>query len=464
MKYILVMIFGFLVFCGGVAKAQVFNAEHFTLDNGMEVMVIANNRAPVVTHMVWYRVGAGEEPTGQSGIAHFLEHLMFKGSDGLEPGEFSRIIRNLGGNDNAFTSYDFTAYFQSVAVEHLEQVMRMEAGRMRGLLPPLEEVESERSVILEERNQRVDNDPRARFDEQLRAALFPNHPYARPVLGWRHEMENLDWDIAKTFYDRWYAPNNALLVVSGDVTGPQVLALAQDIYGLLERRDIPDRDRSQSPVFEGQGDYQLRNADINQISLIRLYTVPSYRQDKEMSLAMQILERVMADGPTSRLYQSLVVDQKLAVNVSLFYSPFAWDEAMVSIYATPADGVSPDQLNAAIDKEIRALIVDGITEEELVLAQDRAENDSIFARDSLSGPAMILGRAWAVGYALDDIEQWPEQIRAVTAEQVQKAARLYLHPDEKGKGRRITGTLLPKEHTDEYEKVIPEAQPEETDL
>jgi zinc protease len=208
-------------------RKKVFNAEHFTLQNGMQVVVIPNHRVPVITHMVWYRVGAADDPVGKSGIAHFLEHLMFKGTDTLAPGEFSKIIRGLGGNDNAFTSQDYTAYFQSISVDHLEKVMTMEASRMRGMNVPAAEVESERQVIIEERRERIENDPRAWLGEQMRYALYPNHPYGTPNIGWQSEMASLTWDDAKGVYDTWYAPNNAILVIAGDVTMEQVKPLAE---------------------------------------------------------------------------------------------------------------------------------------------------------------------------------------------------------------------------------------------
>lgn len=208
---------------------KLFNAETFTLENGLEIVVIPNHRAPVITHMVWYKVGAADEQQGKSGIAHFLEHLMFKGSGDLAPGEFSKIIRAKGGEDNAFTGHDYTAYYQSIAAEHLEMVMTMEAGRMRGLNPPLDHVESERKVILEERRQRTDDNPSARLAEQMNSLLYINHPYGKPVIGWLSEMADLSWDDAKAFYDRWYAPNNAILIVTGDVTGQQVYDLAKKI-------------------------------------------------------------------------------------------------------------------------------------------------------------------------------------------------------------------------------------------
>ena len=358
-----------LAFCAP-ASAQdldqkIFNAESFTLDNGLQVVVIPNHRAPVVTQMVWYKTGAADEPRGKSGIAHFLEHLMFKGSKNLGPGEFSEKVRSLGGNDNAFTSQDYTAYFQSIATDNLETVMEMEAGRMRGLNPPLEEVQSERKVILEERSQRIDNDPNARFAEQANTALFVNHPYGTPVIGWKHEMEHLSWDDARNFYDRWYGPNNAILVVSGDVNATQIRQLAERTYGTLAPVKVPPRDWTSSPPLEAETLVTLHHEAIRQPVVEQSWRVPSTRQNKPDSLALQVLEEIVGNGPTSRLYKSLVINQKLASNASLSYRSDAWSDTSLDLYATPLPGIALESVKNALTNELRALIRNGVTAEEL---------------------------------------------------------------------------------------------------
>ncbi|MAE50785.1 MAG: peptidase M16 [Micavibrio sp.] len=426
---------------------KVFDARTMMLDNGMQVVVVENNRVPVITHMVWYRTGAADEPRGKSGIAHYLEHLMFKGSEGLEPGEFSRTIRNLGGNDNAFTSQDYTAYFQSIAAEHLETVMTMEAGRMRGLNPPEKEVLSERQVILEERKQRTDNNPQAQFSESMGAALYVNHPYGIPVIGWAHEMESLSWDDAKTFYDRWYAPNNAILVVSGDVTAEAVFDLAKKIYGPLEKVEVPERKRTVSPPLVGKKLLTYSHSSIRQPVYQRRFRAPGYRQNKDHALALQVLEDIFGSGPTSRLYKSLVIDQKLATSAGLNYSAASWGESSISLYATPAPGITMEQIEQAVEAEITKLVRDGVSEDELNDSLNRMQAEAIYARDSLTGPAMVIGYSLVTGSTLDDVEYWPQNIAKVSAAEVQAVAAKYLDASSPD-ARFVTGYLLPKTQED----------------
>ncbi|MGQ0526517.1 MAG: M16 family metallopeptidase [Alphaproteobacteria bacterium] len=423
---------------------KIFNAERFELDNGMEIVVIPNHRAPVVTHMVWYRVGAADEAPGQSGIAHFLEHLMFKGSDNLGPGEFSKIIRSLGGNDNAFTSHDYTAYFQSIAADQLRTVMKMEAWRMRGLKLAEEQVTSERDVILEERRQRIDSNPQAQFNEQMSAALYVNHPYGTPVIGWLHEMKQLTQAYARDFYDHHYGPNNAILVVSGDVTGQRVYELAQEIYGPLAKVEIPVRDWRQSPPASVKIKMESHRPDVRQPAVQKLYRAPGYRKNPSESLALQVLSEIMGGGPTSRLYKALVVNAKLATDASFSYKSEAWDDTEVWMGATLAPGVDVAVLDKAIDDQLRLLIKEGVSAKELSDAQKRMQAAAIYARDSLSGPPMIFGSSLITGSTIDDIEYWPSKIAAVTADQILQAARNYLDPDAQ-KIASITGYLMPPE-------------------
>jgi len=447
-------IFPILIVClfaiPAFAQDKVFNASEIFLENGMQVVAIPNNRAPVVTHMVWYKVGGADEAQGHSGSAHFLEHLLFKGSDviggePLAPGEFSKIVRRMGGNDNAFTGQDYTAYFQSVPSDALERVMRMEAGRMRGANPPLSEVESENLVILEERRQRTDNDPRGRFGEQMAAAAYINHPYGTPIIGWYHEMEKLDWDATKAFYDQWYGPNNAILIVSGDVKPDEVFTLARDIYGQIPRNDnISERVRTVSPVMNSKTQVTLEHPAIRQSVFQTLYRVPSYRQDKEASLAMQVLEEIMGGGSTSRLYKSLVVDQKIASGAGMSYRANAFDDSGLWLYATPLPDQDIESVQNALEAELRLLIKDGVSDAELSDAKTRMQDAAIYARDSLSGPAMVIGMSLATGSSLDDIETWPAQIDGVSAAQIQAVAAKYLNPDATRDIPPVSGVLLPK--------------------
>lgn len=424
-------------------RKPVFNAAMVTLENGMRVVAIPNHRAPVVTHMVWYGVGAADEPVGQSGIAHFLEHLMFKGTATMEPGAFSRTVRALGGNDNAFTGQDYTAYHQSISVDHLEKVMTMEAERMRGLRPPAAEIESERQVILEERRQRIENDPRAAMAEQMRYALFPNHPYGTPNIGWADEMAQLDWTAAQSMYDRFYAPNNAVLIVAGDITMAQLKPLAEKIYGVIPRGEVPERAWRTIPPLPGSYRVEMRHPTFRQPLWQRYYRVPSYRQNKQDSLALQVLQNILSGGAATRLYKKLVVEDKIATAVNMGYQPDAWADGTVSIGAIPAQGQDPATVERAIEDELRRVVRDGVTATELREAQERMRDEAAFARDSLTGPAMVIGVALMTGGTLEDVEYWPYDIGNVTAAQVQDVARRFLNPDDMAMRPTVTGLALP---------------------
>ncbi|MGH1397912.1 MAG: M16 family metallopeptidase [Alphaproteobacteria bacterium] len=434
---------------------KVFNASETVLQNGMRVVVVPNYRAPVVTHMVWYKVGAAEERAGKSGIAHFLEHLLFKGStvigsqEPLAAGEFSRIIRGMGGNDNAFTSQDYTAYFQSVPADALERVMRMEAGRMKGALFAQKDVESERKVILEERRQRTDNDPRGRFGEQMQAAAYVNHPYGTPVIGWYHEMEALSLEDAYGFYREYYAPNNATLIVAGDVAPQKVFDLAAEIYGTLPANDdLADTDawrvRTVSPKMHSETQVSLSHPAIREPVLQILYRVPSARQDKDASLALQVLQEILGGGPSARFYKRLVVEQKLAVSVGISYRANAWDDGSAWVYATPAPDVDVMDVKAALLAELQDVVTNGVTGTEVSEAVTRMRNEAIYARDSLSEPAMVIGLALSTGSRLDDVEYWPEEIGQVSAADVKAVAAKFLNPDVPIDTPPVVGVLLPE--------------------
>lgn len=430
----------------GSVYAKVFNAQEYRLKNGLQVIVVENFRAPVVTHMVWYKAGAADEKPGKSGIAHFMEHLMFKGSGNevfgvVGPGEFSKRVKAMGGNDNAFTSFDYTAYFQSVAAENLETVMRMEAGRMASLTPEESHVLSERDVILEERAQRTDNSPRAKFSESLMAALYVNHPRGTPIIGWRHEMEGLTRADATEWHEKFYAPNNAVLIVSGAVSGDDVLNLAQQTYGQIPARETYTRSYTSPPPLVGENKLIYKDMRVQEPLLYRVALAPGYQMNKDDALALQVLQEIFGNGATSRLYKSLVIDQKIASNVGMSYSSNAYDYGTLWLYGTPLPGKSLDDLSAAIDTEIQNLLNEGLIENELSDATQRLQDSAIFARDSLTGPAMVIGHAMMGGASLDDIETWPDQIEQITEDDVLRVAKSYLLPENT---RTVTGHLLPK--------------------
>lgn len=425
-------------------KAPTYGAHEKTLSNGMRVIVIPNHRAPVVTHMVWYRVGAADEPWGISGSAHYLEHLLFKGTAKYEPGEFSKNVKLMGGNGNAFTSWDYTAYFQSIPSEHLKEVMVMEADRMRGANPPQEHFLSERKVVLEERRQTLDNKPSAKLAEQARQALYVNHPYGRPIIGWMHEVAALEWPEIKKFYDRWYSPKNATLIVAGDVEPEAFFKQAEEIYGGIEPFDVPESVRPAVPDYDSKKVITLRDKSVKQRSFYRMALAPSMAQDVDLQNAMSVIGVIMDGGATSRFYKSLIVDQKIAVGASLSYNGGKRDQGTLSYGGTPVDGVSLDALEDAILAEIKKAAEGGFTQEELDRAKARMLDSFIFERDSVTGPAMIFGHALMAGATIDQIEYWPHMIEAVTLEQINEVARKYLNVDEYWT-RSVYGYLLPED-------------------
>lgn len=424
------------------AQASVFNPETFMLKNGMQVILIPNTRVPVVHHMVWYKVGAADEPAGKSGIAHFFEHLMFKGTKNIPAGAFSKTVAKNGGQENAFTSSDYTGYYQTVAKEHLGLVMKMEADRMTNLTLTKEIIEPERQVILEERRQRTDNNPGAQLREQMDSVLFMNHPYRIPVIGWAHEVAALSLDDLTTFYKKWYAPNNAILVVEGDVTLNELRPLAEKYYGAIARSPDISRLRPSEPRAHADRRVIKQDPRVRQASIQRTYLAPSYlksAQDNNAPYALQILENIMGSSATSRLYRSLVIDQKIALSAGMSYSPNSLDLAQVSFWASPAQGVSIQTIEKALLKEIDVLLEKGVTQDEVQRAQKSLTNEAIFARDNLGTAARVLGAALSIGLRIDQVENWPDRIKSIEPHHVNTALRNLL-VDRK----TVTGVLLPQ--------------------
>lgn len=421
------------------ASAADNKVADYKLSNGLELVVIPDHRAPVVTHMIWYKVGAADEVAGHSGLAHFLEHLMFKGTAKHPAGEFSKVVARMGGQENAFTTSDYTGYFQRVPSADLATVMAFEADRMTGLQLTDEVVLPEREVILEEQNQRVGNNPRARLSEQIAAALYLNSPYGRPVIGWRHEMEQLTRDDAIGFYRRFYGPNDAVVVIAGDVAPEAALKLAEDTYGkVAPRASIPPRIRPQEPKPVAARTLTLADPRVEMPVLQRDYLVPSFHTAKPgQSEALEVLAHVLGAGSNSRLYRALVVDQKIAVAAGAWYESSALDDSRFGVFGSPKDGVTLPQLETAIDGVIAEVATKGITAEELDRTRTRLIADAVYAHDSQASMARWYGSALTTGATVDDVTHWPDRIRKVTAEQVQDAARQWLD-----KRRSVTGYLI----------------------
>jgi zinc protease len=416
--------------------------ETFTLHNGMEVVVITDRRAPVVTHTIWYRVGAADDPLGHSGIAHFFEHLMFKGTERIAPGEFSRTVARNGGDDNAFTSWDYTAYYERVSRDRLDLVMSMEADRMRNLRFSDETFASERDVIGEERRQRTDNSPGAVLAERMRAMLYPHHPYGTPIIGWLHEIQSLDRESALQFYRTWYAPNNAILVVAGDIDAAELRPLAERYYGRLRpTRDIPERAWVSDPPDIGPMRVTHRDEKVRQPSLSRLYRALSYATDEGREAhALDVAVEVLGGSETSRLYRTLVEERRIAVSAGANANTAGLGGGTVSIWATPAEGVSLEQLETAIDEVIADYLGDGPTEAELARAKSSLAAAAIYARDSQESLANIYGASLAQGESVDDVVSWADDIEAVTRDEAIAMVRQALNINAS-----VTGWLMPPE-------------------
>ena len=422
------------------ATALDVDVVSFRLGNGMQVVVIPDRRAPVVTHMVWYRVGSADEPQGKAGIAHFLEHLMFKGTKRFPAGEFSRLVRANGGEENAFTTRDYTAYFQRVARDRLEMVMELEADRMQNLVLSEEDVRTELLVVQEERRERTDNDPSSLLSEQLDMALYAVHPYRKPVIGWMQEVEQLKLSDALDFYHAHYEPANAVLIVAGDVTADEVKVLAEKHYGTLKNlRAIEPAERTSEPQPIAERRVIMEDARVSSPSFRRSYLAPAAAKvGLRGDLALQILASELGGGSQSRLHRRIVVEQKLGAYAGAWYSGDQRDYGTFGVYAAPNQGVSMEALETAIDKVVDEIAAGGITPEELDRNRNSLAAQSTYLLDSQQSLAQIFGTALMTGQSVDDILNWEKTLAMVTVDDVAAAARQVI--DRKASA---TGILLP---------------------
>ncbi|TIS59298.1 MAG: insulinase family protein [Mesorhizobium sp.] len=413
----------------------------FLLDNGMEVVVIPDHRAPIVTHMVWYKIGSADEPPGKSGIAHFFEHLMFKATTNHAAGEFDRAVSAIGGSNNAFTSYDYTAFHETVVPSALGEMMGFEADRMRNLILNDDVIKTERDVILEERRSRIDSDPQAVLDEEVDATLWQNQPYRIPVIGWMQEMEKLNRTDAKAFYDKYYTPNNAVLVVAGDVEPETVKALAEKTYGKVARGpDLPPRIRPVEPEQNTRRTVTLTDARVSVPGFSTQWVVPSYHTAKPGEAeALDLLAEILGGGNRSRLYQELVVKQGIAAEAGAVFQGTMLDATNFTVYAAPRGEARLADVEAAVDAEVARIAKDGVTSDELEKAKDRYVRSVIFARDKQDDMANMYGSTLATGGSVQDVLEWPDRIRKVTVDEVRDVAARYLDLDHS-----TTGYLLPQ--------------------
>jgi zinc protease len=405
----------------------------FTLDNGMDVVVIEDNRAPVVTHMVWYKTGSADEPVGASGVAHFLEHLLFKATDVLEAGEFSATVAANGGSDNAFTSYDYTGYFQRIAADRLELMMQMESNRMNNMRITEADIETERQVVLEERNQRTENNAGALAREQFRAALYQNHRYGVPIIGWKHEMEQLSLDDALDFYDLYYSPNNAILVVAGDVDPDAVRALAETYYGVIPAEpNLPERIRPEEPPQRAERRITYVDQRVSQPYLTRSYLAPERDAgaQEEAAALVYLADLLGGSSFTSVLGIALQFETQKAVYSGAGYSGLSLDDTSFSISVAPAEGVSLSEVEAAMDAAIAAFLEAPIDEDRMTSIRTQMRASEIYALDNVAGIARRYGAALTQGLTIQDVQDWPKILQSVTAEDVKAVATKVLNRDQ----------------------------------
>lgn len=440
-RYAVAAVFGL---CAQLQAVWAEDVSTFTLKNGLEVVVIEDHRAPVVVHMVWYRVGSADEPAGKSGIAHFLEHLMFKGTKTVGPGEFSDTVEAQGGNDNAFTSWDYTAYFQRVAADRLGLMMQLEADRMQNLQLTDEVVLPERDVIIEERNQRTDNSPGALLNEQMRAAQYLSSPYGIPIIGWKHEMQTLTREDALAFYKAHYAPNNAILVVAGDVTPDQVRTLAEQHYGPIQPApEVAPRQRPQEPPQLAERRLSYSDERVSEPYLTRSYLAPERDPgDQKTAAALAILAELLGgNGQTSVLSQALQFgDAPKATYATAMYDGSALDDTTFNVLAVPVPGVSLPDLEAEVDKVIAQFLQDGPDPAAFERIKTQIRAADIYARDDSQGLAQRYGEGLTTGLTVVDIEAWPDVLSSVTIDDVKAAATMVFD-----RNKSVTGYLMAEE-------------------
>lgn len=441
-KPALLSLYALVWFASGIAHAAANQPiEQFRLDNGLEVIVLPNHRVPAVNHMIWYRVGAADDPDGKSGLAHYLEHLMFKGSPKFGAGEYTRLIDENGGNHNAFTSRDTTSYYVTIGKDKLPLVMQLEADRMKAITVNEEDAKKENAVIQEERRQVVDNSPDAQLSEQIYAALFRNHPYHNPIIGWMHEIQNLSLKDAKDFHHRNYQPANAVLIVSGDITAEELHPLAQKYYGGLERRPVAERVWKKEPPQLAARSVTLRHPHVKQPSISRSYTATSiHKSDIKHALATYVMSYLLGSGKNSVLYQTLVVEQKLASDVDTSYNLFTRGEGELKISLIPEATVELSVLEEALDAALVDFLKNGVDADSLKRTKRTMQADAIYAREGLTSMSNVMGWIITSGIPPETFNKWTTLIDSITAEDVMQAARETFKHEQS-----VTGYLLPLE-------------------
>lgn len=419
--------------------AQDAKIFQFALQNGMQVVVVPDHRAPVVTQMLWFRAGGVDDPPGLSGMAHFFEHMMFRGTPSVPGDQFAQTVARNGGVENAFTTHDYTAFYEQIARDRLRTVMSLDADRMANLDLSDQNVRTELKVVLEERRMRIDNDPQSLMREQMEAALNLSHPYGRPVIGWAEEIRHIGRTEAQDFYQHHYAPNNLILVVAGDVTAQDVRADAEAEYGKVQARPTALRAEFAQPPRLAETRMTIVREDVKVPLFLRLYRVPSYTEAKPGEAeALETLAQLMGGDATSALWRELVVKRKLASDAGASYGGYARDSGEFDVYAVPREGVRLDVLEHNIDQVMHGFTLGRPRTADLERAKTQLVASAVYRRDSQYEMASAYGQALAIGLTADDVTEWPDRIRAVAGDAVQRVAT-----EDIIKREAVTGLLVP---------------------
>jgi len=411
----------------------------FALQNGLSVLVIPDHRAPTATQILFYRVGASDDPPGNSGLAHFFEHMMFRGTPTVPGDQFARTVARNGGEDNAFTTEDYTAFYEQIAKDRLALVMGLDADRMVNLDLSDANVRTERDIVLEERRMRIDNDPQAQLREQMDAALHLSHPYGRPIIGWPEEVRHIGRIEAQSYYSRHYAPNNAILVVAGDVFPDQVRLNAEATYGKAPARQLMPRPDYAQPPRLGETRLTLHRENVKVPQFMRLYRVPSYTEARPGEAeALDVLAQLLGGDATSALYRELVMTRRFASDTGASYSGYMRDAGAFEIYAVPRPGVKMEAIEQAIDAVLKDYATTVAKAADVERAKTQLVASAVYQRDNQLDLASAYGQALAIGLTVDDVREWPSRIRAVTGDQIRDATA-----KDMTKREAVTGFLLP---------------------